>query len=349
MTMIQQDASAGAPPELEEAIGRIAKPYLEPRRHAVVAIGILRGDEKQVFGFGDLSPYGGAGYGELIYEIGSITKVFTTTLLAGLLAEGKVRLDDPVGRYEPALPADHPVELRHLATHTSGLPTASLAKRLFNRFDRKTYRDPFCLFSVEEALAYLRRKGPEQAGKKFRYSNAGMGLLGRIAARQLGTDYEGAVRERIAGPFGMMDTGIALASEQRGRAVPGYSGLLGNETRQPDLVMKDFEGAGALRSTVNDLFRFLSVHMAASRDPANPLALSHRVHHEINDKAGVGLGWIVHRTGKFVWHNGGTHGFSSFMAFRQDRPHGVVVLSNYRPGVGKVTPDSIGVELLKLP
>lgn len=98
---------------IEQAVERIVQPYVSKRRHAVLSIGILRGGERLVFGFGDLRPFGAVSCDNLIYEIGSITKVFTTSLLALLIAEGALRPDDSLGKFEPSLPGTHPVTLAH--------------------------------------------------------------------------------------------------------------------------------------------------------------------------------------------------------------------------------------------
>ncbi|WP_161808222.1 serine hydrolase [Aneurinibacillus migulanus] len=104
-------------------------------------------------------------YKDIVYEIGSLTKVFTTSLLSLLVEKGVVYLDDSIGKYEKNLQIEHPVTLKHLSTHTSGLPSISPIKTIMNRFDKKTYRDPYCLFDVQEAITYLSRVSPGRVGK----------------------------------------------------------------------------------------------------------------------------------------------------------------------------------------
>ncbi|KZE75251.1 hypothetical protein AV654_27035 [Paenibacillus elgii] len=332
---------------IEQAVERIVRPYVSKRKHAVLSVGILRGGERLVYGFGDLRPFGAVSFDNLIYEIGSITKVFTTSLLALLIAEGALRPDDSLGKFEPTLPGRHPVTLAHLATHTSGLPGFPIFKAWRNRFDKTQHRDPYCHFTPEEAISYLRNVPPGNEGCKFRYSNEGTGILGRLLATWLGTDYETAITERLCVPLHLPDTGITLTLEQQARMVPGYAG---KDVQRPETLLRDYAGAGALRSTLNDQLTFLSAHLGdhPNEEVGQDLLISQQTYARHSKTIGVGLGWIIDERGKFAWHNGSTHGFSSFMGFHQDRSSGIVVLSNYRSGLLSDSVDRIGLDLLDL-
>lgn len=332
---------------IEQAVERIVQPYVSKRKHAVLSVGILRGGERLVFGFGDLRPFGAVSCDHLIYEIGSITKVFTTSLLTLLIAEGALRPDDSLGKFEPSLPGNHPVTLAHLATHTSGLPGYPVFKAWRNRFDKSQHRDPYCHFTLQEALSYLQNVPPGKVGRKFRYSNEGTGILGRILAGWLGTDYETAIARRLCVPLHLPDTGITLTLEQQARMVPGYAG---KDVQRPETLLRDYAGAGALRSTLNDQLTFLSAHLGdhPNDELCHDLLVSQQAYGRHSKTISVGLGWIIDERGKFVWHNGSTHGYSSFMGFHQDRSSGIVVLSNYRSGLLSDSVDRIGLDLLDL-
>ncbi|AZK48059.1 serine hydrolase domain-containing protein [Paenibacillus lentus] len=333
---------------LDESLQQMAMPYTSKYKHAVLSIGIVSQSMMRTFGYGNITPFGTSSYGNIIYEIGSLTKVFTTSLLSLLIKRNVVRLEDSIGLYEDSLSNAHPITLRHLASHTSGLPSVSFIKALQNRFDKRISRDPYCIFDVKETLAYIQKISSKRVGKKFRYSNEGMGMLGRIIAKVMGTDLEEALIEHICQPLGMKDTTISLSSEQRGRLIPGYAG---KDIQQPELVMKDFAGAGALRSTVSDLLWFLASHMNMQQSESlidEALHYTYKQYHSLSKDVGVGLGWIIdHRTG-CVWHNGSTHGYSSFMGFIPKKQLGVVILSNYRPKLWDDTLESMGDEILKL-
>lgn len=331
----------------EQAVGRIVQPYVSKRKHAVLSVGILREGERLVFGFGDLRPFGAVSYDNLMYEIGSITKVFTTSLLALLIAEGALRPDDSLGKFEPSLPGRHPVTLAHLATHTSGLPGFPIFKAWRNRFDKTQHRDPYCYYTPQEAMSYLRNVPPGKVGRKFRYSNEGTGILGRLLTGWLGTDYETAITERLCLPLNLPDTGISLTLEQQARLLPGYAG---KDAQRPETLLRDYAGAGALRSTLNDQLTFLAAHLCdhPNEELCQDLLISQQTYARHSKTIGVGLGWIIDERGKFAWHNGSTHGFSSFMGFHQDRSSGIVVLSNYRSGLLSDSVDRIGLDLLDL-
>src|SRR6478735_2282732 len=143
------------------------------------------------------------------FPIGSITKVFTTLVLADAAANGVVSLDTPLAAILPETPpvGPYPITLRHLASHTSGLPR--LPKGLRHQALRNR-ADPYRNFSTADLLAALEAARPHPApGQRVRYSNFGMALLGEALSRQSGIPYHRLVLERVAGPLGLRDTSVA--------------------------------------------------------------------------------------------------------------------------------------------
>lgn len=285
-----------------------------------------------------------------IYEIGSITKVFTGALLAKAVRDGRVRLDDPVTEHLPGLRrnpslARHPVTLRHLATHTSGLPSLPASFLFKLLLSGKARNNPYRHFSKEDMLRYAARfKFP--ARRAFKYSNLGAGLLGHILAEAYRMDYETALLAEIIRPLGLRDTAIRLSGEQTGRLVPGF------DDRHRPASNWDFhalEGAGALRSTAEDLLAFLNVNIGETGHPLEDvLADTHRVLHE-EGSTSVGHGWMLERETGVIWHNGGTGGYSGFVGFRKANKTGVAVLANYEHALTHHdSVDGIGFRLLGL-
>jgi serine-type D-Ala-D-Ala carboxypeptidase/endopeptidase len=280
-----------------------------------------------------------------IFEIGSVTKVFTALLLADMAAEGLVGLDDPVQRYLPAhvkLPVRRrPITLLDLATHSSGLPR--LPKGLL-RLSLRDRTNPYAAFTVgrlERAVRETRPQGPP--GEKIRYSNFGFGLLGHVLALRAGRDYEQLVRERICDPLGLRDTSVSIGPESAKRFAQGHS-RRGKPVRHWDLPT--LAGAGALRSTLADLLCFVELQLCA---PSTPLGVAARSTHEPRAKRGIleqCLGWaslpLRGSSLRMCWHNGGTGGFRSFTGFVAERRAGVVVLSNCARSV-----DAIGFRILE--
>jgi CubicO group peptidase (beta-lactamase class C family) len=317
-------------------------------RRIGLVIGCLQGGEQHVVGYGRVRsdtqdlPDGGT-----IFEIGSVTKVFTGLLLADLAEQGIIDLDDPLASYLPTwvrVPAfgDRQITLGDLASHASGLPRNP--KGMLRRWlaDR---RNPYAGLSIEElyaGLARTRLRG--RPSQRVKYSNLGAGLLGQALARAAGQPYQELVRERICVPLGMGDTIITPADQQLARLATGHTrrGRPVAPFQLPALV-----GAGALRSTAIDMLRFLGANLDPASTPlAAQLERTQRPRHRMARRIEIGLGWLIARppgaAGPVLWHNGGTNGFRSFVALVPESGTAVVVLSNAARSV-----DRLGLRLLK--
>jgi serine-type D-Ala-D-Ala carboxypeptidase/endopeptidase len=316
------------------------------QRHVGVEVGVWWEGETWTFARGRLGADRPEPPGpDTIFEIGSITKVFTATLLADIAEEGLVALDDPVQRYLPKgveLPIRRrPITLADLAAHTSGLPR--LPKGLV-RLSLKQRRSPYAGFTdahLERAVVGTRLRG--RPGEKARYSNFGFGLLGYVLALRTGQSYEQLVRERICTPLRLVDTGISIPAVALPRFADGHN-RRGQEVLHWD--MPTLAGAGALRSTVVDLLRFLGLQL---RQPTTRLGHAAWATHEARARRGrlsQGLGWaslpLLGHSVEVLWHNGGTGGFRGFVGFVRERGTGVVVLSNCARSV-----DAIGFRTLE--
>jgi CubicO group peptidase (beta-lactamase class C family) len=266
-----------------------------------------------------------------VFEIGSVTKVFTALLLAVMVEAGDVALDEPLGDLYPELTLPvrgRPVTLVDLATHAAGLPRLppGLLRQGLRHRD-----DPYASFSdadVARALESVRLRA--EPGTRVRYSNFGAGVLGQALARRAGTPYDDLVRARVCLPLGMTDTGVRRSPDQLARRAVGHDR---RGRAVPDWTMDSLPGMGALHSTSTDLARFL----AAQLDPeSTPLGDAIRRTHEPRTRLGrvghVGLGWMLTplpRTDRLMlWHNGGTGGAFSFVGLVPDARAGVAVLTN---------------------
>ena len=265
------------------------------------------------------------------FEIGSVTKVFTALLLADAAERGAVALDAPIGRYLPdsvdaPTHEEQSIQLLHLATHTSGLPSLPA-----NLNVRANPRDPYVNYGAPALHAFLDGyELPRASGAQYAYSNLGAGLLGHLLARQSGTSsYPALLRRRVLAPLGLGGTYVPPPADTtdaalaQGYAAPG----------QPASYWRfdTLAGAGALRSTTADLLRFLEQQLAPGATPLS--AAIRRTHERRPDLPGpVALGWHVASppdvAGPLYWHNGGTGGFRSFVGFLPEEQRGVVVLTN---------------------
>jgi len=276
-----------------------------------------------------------------VFEIGSITKVFTASVLSDMVARREVKLDDPVANYLPRavhMPVrGRPISLLDLATQVSGLP------RLPDNLAPRDPSNPYADYSVQQLYEFLSRyQLPRDPGASYEYSNLGMGLLGQALALRARMSYEQLVARRLLTPLGMRETAITLTPPLRARLAPGHDEA-GNVV--PNWDLPTLAGAGALRSTASDMLAFLAANVDTS---ATPIGRALRQTHDPrqatdNPNLKVGLAWhILSRPiGNIVWHNGGTGGYRTFIGFDPVRRIGVVVLSNFNRSV-----DDLGYHLL---
>ena len=277
-----------------------------------------------------------------VFEIGSITKVLTASILADMVDHGKVRLDDPVAKYLPPavrVPSRNgkQITLLDLATQSSGLP------RMPTNFTPRDSLNPYADYTVQQMYTFLSGyQLTRDVGAEYEYSNLGVGLLGHALALKAGLSYEALVRQRILAPLGMRETAITLTPTMRARLVPGHE-IDGRVV--PNWDLPTLAGAGALRSTAADMLRFLIANLDSTALPlGHTLRETHAARHATSDpNLRIGLAWhILSRpVGNIVWHNGGTGGYRSFTGFDQARRIGVVVLSNVNSSV-----DDVGFHLL---
>jgi CubicO group peptidase (beta-lactamase class C family) len=217
------------------------------RRGVGIAAGIVDANGRTVtchgtMAIGDPRPV----TADTIFEIGSVTKVFTAALLDNMVERGEVALDDLVlNRFR----------LRDLASHTSGLP------RLPSNLTPADINDPYADYTRDQLWDFVSKFEPSTE-RAYEYSNLGYAVLGQALADRAGTDYETLLRTRITGPLQMCSTAITLTSEMQSRMATGYS-----ITRQPmpHWHMPVFAAAGAICSTVDDLLTFLESQFGPHR------------------------------------------------------------------------------------
>jgi CubicO group peptidase (beta-lactamase class C family) len=289
---------------------------------------LVDADGPRVYARGRLAAAGGSA-GATLFEIGSITKVFTSLLLADMAERGQVKLDDPAAKYLPecvTMPArdGRQITLADLTMHVSGLP------RLPSNLAPADPANPYAGYDAGKLYAFLSGYTlPRAIGEKYESSNLGAGLLGQLLARRAGKDYEALVRERILDPLGMKDTAIVLGPGLRARLAPGHDD--GRPVKNWDLDA--LAGAGALRSTAGDILKFLAAHLELSGTPLR--AAMRRVRSIEARPTGapgqqIALGWHVNTNNglSLYHHGGGTAGYRTFAGIDPKTRRGVVVLCN---------------------
>ena len=308
--------------------------------HQSLFVGIIDGDGTEKYYYGNTAKDENPIDENTIFEIGSISKVFTSLILADMVVNGEVSLDDPIDKFLPEnvkTPSANgtKITLLNLATHTSGLPVMpnyppnpDLDKEY--EYDKDGMYDYLSDFVLHREI-----------GSQYEYSNTGVSLLGHVLSLHAGKSYEDTLKERVLDKLGMDSTCIHQCDQLRDRfAKPHALGEIVDEVGLDD----EMAGVGGIRSSGKDILTFLSYAMDLEGSEIRPsFELTQTANHEINETLSIGLGWHIIDNGKrnIVWHNGATGGFASFVGFDPDSKEGVVVLTN-----SQVLVDEIGLDVL---
>jgi len=343
----QQSVARAADPAgfpSDSAVLAIIKQRVEEKRSAGIVVGMLEPNGKtRIVAYGDPGPGQLPLDGNSVFEIGSISKVFTSTALAEMVQEGKVSLDDPVQKFLPSavkVPArgGKQITLGNLSVQNSGLP------RMPDNFHPADMSNPYADYTVAQMYDFLSGyQLPRDPGERFEYSNLGVGLLGHTLALREGKSYEQMERERVWQPLGMTNTAITLTPWMKQHLALGHDergGVVANWD------LPTLAGAGAIRSTTVDMLKFIDANLHPER---GPLEKAMYFAHQARGSAGapsmaIGLNWIIQHVGadSIIWHNGGTGGYRTFAAFDPTHGTGIVVMTN-STGAGA---DDIGMHLL---
>ena len=323
-----------------DVLALLDKCVAQQKRAPGIVIGILDDRGAKVFakGVGE-NGQSATVNGDSVFEIGSVSKVFTALLLQEMVDSGEVKLDDPISKYLPSTVKTptrngRQITLEDLATQTSGLP------RMPDNFTPKDGSNPYADYTVEQMYDFLSHyQLKRDIGGEFEYSNLGVGLLGHILALRAGTNYEALVVRRICDPLQMNSTRITLTAELKARLAPGHDAG-GSTVSNWDLPT--LAGAGGLRSTANDLLKFLAANLGLTNSSlSKAMTATQRPRHSSGAGRQIGLIWQVQTASGTIWHNGGTGGYHSYIGFKKDPPRAVVVLANSENSI-----DDIGQFLL---
>jgi D-alanyl-D-alanine-carboxypeptidase/D-alanyl-D-alanine-endopeptidase len=267
--------------------------------------------------------------GDTVFEIGSITKVFTALLLADMVARGEIELTDPVEKYLPPegrpKPFDgKPISLLDLSTYVSGLP------RLPTNFSPRDKANPYADYTVPQLYSFPSEFTPRYyPGSHYEYSNLGFALLGHVLSLRAGRGYEELATSRICEPLGLNDTRITLSSAMRERLAQGHDTSL---HAVPGWDLPTLAGAAALRSTANDMMHFLDACQGKQKTDVSPAIASLLEVRRQTDENGVyaAAGWFVEtaHNDELVMKDGGTGGYTSFIGYSTRTGIAAVLLSN---------------------
>jgi beta-lactamase class C len=279
-----------------------------------------------------------------IFNLGSVGKVFATTILAEAVKRGELSLDDPVAKYVTELERGgdiRQVTLGQLASHTSGLPRVP---QQYEHWHRGGYTWPdFVRF-----LNSWKADPNHEPGKQYLYSNAAMVLLRVALERRFNTRFAALMHERLTGPLGMNSTALPVPRDLLGRTVQGY-GPGGSPIGQPGEEQGTFKwpGAGQIYSSSRDMATFLAANVGdlAGHGPIeSAMAFAQQPVFKVSPRLSLGLAWQNVSGGNLLIRdkNGGLNNTSTYTGFAPQPKVGIVILVNR----GKQQPTRNGRKIL---
>lgn len=328
--------------KISDAVKENIKSRVDNAINTGIVVGLITADGTAYYSYGVKSLKSNQLVDEnSVFEIGSISKTFTGTLLADMVVKGDLNLDDPLQDLLPnSITAPkrngESIKLFQLSNHTSSLP------RLPDNMSPAIPENPYADYSEKQLYDFL--DGYEltrDIGSQYEYSNYAAGLLGHVLAAKKKMTYEALMVEVIANALGMENTRIAFTPQMKGNLAMGHSN--GLEVANWDIPT--LAGAGAIRSTAEDMLKYISANAGLTKSSLYPaMQLAHQNSGSEDSNPIVGLGWHTMESDgtEIIWHNGGTGGYRAFAGFIKDGNKGVVVLSNSNASI-----DDIGIHLLQ--
>jgi len=338
--LLATSCAATDAPLLPQRVADTLQQRIDAGEYPVLVIAVVDGDRSAVYSYGKLE-HGQSLDGDTVFEIGSITKTFTATLLAQEVTTGKLQLDQPVASLLPGFTVPSrdgkTVSLGNLAMQNSGLP------RLPTDFRPPNAMDPYADYGPGQLKSFLASYSlPRDPGASYQYSNLGVGLLGYALSVHAGMSYEQLLQRQLLEPLGMHRSTTVQTDAVHAGMAPGH-----DATGKPmgNWHFDALAGAGALVSSGNDMLRYLKANMGrlpSTLYPAMQFAQTSRADGPSMAER-IGLVWMTHHdaSGDVIEHGGMTGGYASYLGFTADRQHGVVVLTNVA-----IAPEDIGLATL---
>lgn len=352
-------AVAAGSPELQQRVTELVAPRIRSGDVLGMVVGVVDPSGTQVFGFGQRRLGAPPPDGQTVFEIGEVSRTFTTLLLAEMVERGQVSLDQPVRDLLPdsvSVPtfSDEAITIEQLATDRSGLPPRpdNLGRSPLEWFP--PFGNPYGGYTDKELDAFLSAWDLERKpGANIEASTLGMGLLANALGRAAKTKFDTLVTREICNPLAMSDTRVGVARSARDRAAQGY--VVGRWSYRDWRLAspahpwsyRALTGAGGMCSTANDLLAFLRAHLGLqSTDLASAMNQTRQPRYRGRGLEAVAMGWSVRLAppggSSMAWCRGATGGTRSWIGMDEARRVGVVVLANTPTDI-----DELGFELLR--
>jgi D-alanyl-D-alanine-carboxypeptidase/D-alanyl-D-alanine-endopeptidase len=321
---------------------KAAQPLVADRVVDGLSVGYIEGKHSGVVHLGKSSSAGKRADDTTVYEIGSVSKVFTSLLLANAVVRGEIDLNAPAVADNPAgirLPSreGRSITWLDLSTHRSGLP------RIPFNLATKALTDPYRDYDSKKAAEFFKQyKLTRRPGEAQKYSNFGASVLGYLVAEKAGKSYQQLLRERIAEPLQMTDCTVDLSEDQRKRLATPHS-QFGIAT--PPWTFSDLPGAGGIHATIRDMLRFAQAQLTpppGKLGEAIELAWKQQRDADASGPA-MGLAWMIAADQQTRWHNGQTGGSHAAIFLNRKNNCAVVVLCN----TGAMEVDQLAMQVVK--
>lgn len=319
----------------DAALLALIKARVDEGRAVGIVLGVIDADgATRVVSYGDAGPGAQPLGPDSVFKIGSVTKVFTATLLADMAGRGDVKLDDPAQTYAPAglvMPQRNgkQITLAHLAEQMSGLPREAPNRPV------NAAGPSYAALTRDMLYDFLKSyQLPRDPGETFEYSNLGSGLLGYILATHEGVDYDTLVHRRVLDPLHMTRSGVSLTADMQRAMTIGHGpdGLVTDKQLEDNWRMPRLEGAGDLHATVNDLLKFVAANLGPPDTPLKQAMQEAQKPRVPRPQGGMlGLDWNRYSVGdgpEIVFHAGAMPGYGAWLGFDPKRRVGVVLLQN---------------------
>ncbi len=329
----RRPATRTAPPSAapvnltDEWVEQAAAPLVDNRIADGLSVGYIDGKHWGIVHLGTANRAKKKADNLTVYEIGSVSKVFTSLLLADAVVRGEIDLNataDVANAAGIRLPSRDRQSITwvDLSTHRSGLP------RLPDNLSLTNLKNPYRDYDSNKAAAFLNGyELPRQPGESHEYSNFGTSVLGYLVAEQAGKPYQQLLRERLAKPLRMSDCTVSLNSKQRKRLALPHDKF---DSPTGLWTFAGLPGAGGVHATMRDMMRFAKAQLTP---PAGKLGeaieLAWKQHRDA-DASGpaMGLGWMIAVDGQTRWHTGRTGGSKSALFITRKLNRAVIVLCN---------------------
>lgn len=315
---------------LDFYIDSIAKTYIQKGNTQSLSIGVIHNNAIRTFFYGETEKGNSTVPTETtLYELASISKTFTATLLADLVEKNKISLDDSIAQFLPdsvkANPAIQKITFKSLANHTSGLPRLATN---WNTIPSFVEGDPYAHYDQKALFSFLKSyKAAREPGIEIEYSNLGFGLLGELISIITKKTYIQNVQEIITTPLQMTNT-----VEEVNPKTQQFAKVYNNKGEEvPSWNFSALTGAGSLKSTIHDMLLYAQAQIKMPMTALEKaMASTKQFTFFVPPNSDIGLSWYIDMVEDVVYYNhtGGTAGSSSFIGIAPDTKSAIVVLSN---------------------